>query len=88
MSIALSALGDAYIQKAQMYNINPEAFHRIAAMACGGLDSLPHNGAIITLLGITGLTHRESYKDIGMCTVVIPLVATAIAVIFASFGVV
>ena len=88
MSIALSSLGDIYMQKAQLLNLSPEAFHRIAAMACGGLDSLPHNGAVITLLGITGLTHRESYKDIGMVTVVIPLVATAVAIVFASFGVV
>ncbi len=88
MSIALSALGDVYMQKAALLNINPEAFHRIAAMACGGLDSLPHNGAVITLLGITGLTHKQSYKDIGMVTVVIPIIATAIAIVFATMGVV
>lgn len=88
MSIALGALGDIYMQKAMALGINPEAFHRIAAMACGGLDSLPHNGAVITLLGITGLTHKESYADIGMCTVVIPLVATAVAIIAATFGIV
>uniref|UniRef100_UPI00055046E3 GntP family permease n=1 Tax=Clostridiisalibacter paucivorans TaxID=408753 RepID=UPI00055046E3 len=73
MSIALGALGDIYIQKAAELGISPQAFHRIAAMACGGLDTLPHNGAVITLLGITGLTHKESYADLGMCTVVIPL---------------
>lgn len=88
MSIALGALGDIYMQKAMALGINPEAFHRIAAMACGGLDSLPHNGAVITLLGITGLTHKESYADIGMCTVVIPLVATVVAIIAATFGIV
>ena len=63
-------------------------FHRIAAIACGGLDTLPHNGAVITLLGITGMTHKQSYVDIGMCTVVIPLIATIVCIIFASFGVV
>ncbi|WP_432662499.1 GntP family permease [Wukongibacter baidiensis] len=88
MSIALGALGDIYMQKAIALGINPEAFHRIAAMACGGLDSLPHNGAVITLLGITGLTHKESYADIGMCTVVIPLIATAVAIVAATFGIV
>jgi H+/gluconate symporter-like permease len=88
MSIALGALGDIYLQKAHALGINPEAFHRIAAMACGGLDTLPHNGAVITLLGITGLTHKESYADLGMCTVVIPLLATAVAIIAATFGVV
>jgi len=88
MSIALGALGDIYMQKAIALGISPEAFHRIAAIACGGFDTLPHNGAVITLLGITGLTHKESYIDIGMCTVVIPVLATAICIILASFGIV
>jgi len=88
MSIALGALGDIYMQKAIALGISPQAFHRIAAMACGGLDTLPHNGAVITLLGITGLTHKDSYADLGMCTVVIPLIATAVAIIAATFGIV
>lgn len=87
MSIALAALGDVYMQKAAAVGINPEAFHRIAAMACGGMDTLPHNGAVITLLGICGLTHRDSYADIGMVTVLIPLAATGVAIVFALFGV-
>lgn len=74
--------------KAQALGMNPEVFHRIAAMACGGLDSLPHNGAVITLLGITGMTHKQSYIDIGLCTVVIPLIATAVSIVFATMGVV
>ena len=44
--------------------IPPEVLHRIAAMACGGMDSLPHNGAIVTMLGVVGLTHRQAYKHI------------------------
>jgi H+/gluconate symporter-like permease len=52
--------------------INPELFHRVASLACGGLDSLPHNGAVITLLAICGLSHRQSYKDIGVVTLLIP----------------
>lgn len=88
MSIALGALGETYMQKALEVGINPEAFHRIATMACGGLDTLPHNGAVITLLGICGLTHRQSYLDLGMCTVVIPLIATAVAIVLASMGIV
>lgn len=88
MSIALGALGDIYMQKALALGINPEVMHRIAAIACGGFDTLPHNGAVITLLGITGLTHRESYADIGMCTVIIPVIATIVCIIGASFGLV
>ena len=88
LSIALGSLGEIYMAKAQALGMNPQVFHRIAAMACGGLDSLPHNGAVITLLGITGMTHKKSYVDIGMCTVVIPLIATAVCIVFAVLGVV
>jgi len=88
MSIALGILGDTYMQKAQVLGISPQVMHRIAAIACGGLDSLPHNGAVITLLGITGMTHKQSYADIGMCTVVIPTIAVIVCIIFASLGVV
>ena len=88
MSIALGALGDIYMQKAAVLGISPQVLHRIATMACGGLDSLPHNGAVITLLGICGMTHRQSYADIGMCTVVIPMVSAVICIGFATLGVV
>ncbi|MGP8305907.1 GntP family permease [Vibrio sp. YIC-376] len=88
LSIALDALGQVYIQKALELGISLESLHRIAAIACGGLDSLPHNGAVITLLGICGMTHRDSYKDIFVCTLAVPVVATGVVLIFASMGVV
>ncbi len=44
--------------------------HRVASMASGGMDTLPHNGAVITLLAVTGLTHRQSYGDIFAITVI------------------
>jgi H+/gluconate symporter-like permease len=88
MSIALGALGKQYLEMGLKYGINPEALHRIATIACGGLDSLPHNGAVITLLGICGLTHKESYADIGVVSVIVPLIALVVALILASFGIV
>jgi H+/gluconate symporter-like permease len=88
MSIALGALGEQYYQMALAHGINPEALHRIASIAAGGLDSLPHNGAVITLLGICGLTHKESYADIGVVSVIIPLIALVAALIMASIGLV
>lgn len=88
MSIALGALGKTYMDMATQLGINPQALHRIASIACGGLDSLPHNGAVITLLGITGLTHKESYADIGMVSVVIPIISLILALIMASIGLV
>jgi len=64
LGIALAALGKQYLEAAQAAGISPEVLHRVASMASGGMDTLPHNGAVITLLAITGLTHRQSYKDI------------------------
>lgn len=87
MSIALEAMGPKYLEWGQHVGITPELLHRVAAMASGGFDSLPHNGAIITLLVITGMTHRESYPDIGMVTVVQPFLITFFMVtIWTLFG--
>lgn len=70
MSIALATMSDTYIEQAAQYGIPNEVLHRIASMASGGMDTLPHNGAVITLLAITGLTHRESYADIFAMTII------------------
>lgn len=70
MGIALSAMGEKYVQAAAQYNIPPEVMHRVIAMASGGMDSLPHNGAVITILAVTGLTHKQSYRDIFAVTVI------------------
>jgi H+/gluconate symporter-like permease len=68
MSIALAAMSDQFIAAAEAAKIPLEVLHRVAAMASGGMDTLPHNGAVITLLAVTGLTHREAYKDIFVIT--------------------
>ena len=80
MSIALAAMADTFIASAQAANIPLEVLHRIAAMASGGMDTLPHNGAVITLLAVTGLTHRQAYKDIFMITL------TKTAAVFVVIG--
>ncbi len=68
MAIALSIFGQHWLQATAAVGIPPEVVHRVASMASGGLDTLPHNGAIITLLAVCGLTHRESYNDIFVLT--------------------
>src|SRR3954470_15387009 len=68
MSIALAAMSDSFIKAAQEANIPLEVLHRVASMASGGMDTLPHNGAVITLLAVTGLTHKQSYGDIFFIT--------------------
>jgi H+/gluconate symporter-like permease len=70
MSIALAAMGQTYLDKALAAGISPEVLHRVAAMASGGMDTLPHNGAVITLLTVTGLTHRHSYREIFAMTLI------------------
>ncbi|AVR96153.1 GntP family permease [Pseudoduganella armeniaca] len=64
MSIALAAMADTFIAGCNAAGIPLEVLHRVVAMASGGMDTLPHNGAVITLLAVTGLTHRQSYRDI------------------------
>ena len=54
MSIALEALAESYLQLADAAGVSPELLHRVATMASGGFDTLPHNGAVITLLTICG----------------------------------
>lgn len=72
LQIFMQTMGPAYLEM----GIAPEALHRLATMASGGFDSLPHCGAVVAMLTITGLTHREAYRDIAMITVVIPVIVT------------
>ncbi|WP_352258570.1 GntP family permease [Psychrobacter sp. TB55-MNA-CIBAN-0194] len=89
LSIALSTLGEDYLRMAVNAGINPELMHRVAVMAAGGLDTLPHSGAVITLLAICGLTHKQSYLNVAMVTMAIPLVAVVTVItlgtMFGSF---
>ncbi len=89
MSIALSTLGETYLEMGQAAGVSPELLHRVTAVATGGLDALPHNGAVITLLTICGLTHREAYRDIAVVAVLIPILALVVLVtlgtLFGSF---
>ncbi|MGR8918216.1 MAG: GntP family permease [Gammaproteobacteria bacterium] len=80
MSIALATLGETYLALGTAHGIDPELLHRVAAVATGGLDTLPHNGAVITLLAICGLTHREAYFDLAMTALVVPLVALVVLI--------
>ncbi len=87
LSIALSTLGEDYLRMAVAAGIDPELMHRVAVMAAGGLDTLPHSGAVITLLAICGLTHKQSYLNVAMVTMVIPLIAVVAVIILGTmFG--
>ena len=82
MGIALAAMAETFISNAQAAGIPLEVLHRVASMASGGMDTLPHNGAVITLLAVTGLTHKQSYKDIFAITLI---KTSAVFVVIAVF---
>nr|WP_298058242.1 GntP family permease [uncultured Halomonas sp.] len=89
LSIALQTLGGEYLAMAQAAGIDPELMHRVATLASGGMDTLPHSGAVITLLTICGLTHRQSYGHLAMVTIILPLAALVsvitLGTLFGSF---
>jgi len=86
MSIALAAMAETFIANAEAAGISMEVLHRVAAMASGGMDTLPHNGAVITLLAVTGLTHRQSYKDIFVITLLNTLAVFVVIGLFYLTG--
>ena len=87
MVIALDALGSTYLQLALEHGIDPALMHRVAAIGSGALDSLPHNGAVLTLLSVSGLSHRESYLDIVMTVIVSVIIALVAVIVLGSvFG--
>jgi H+/gluconate symporter-like permease len=86
MGIALEALGSKYYELSQTTGISPEAFHRIASVASGA-SILPHNGALLTLLAVTGLKHRDTYLDVAVVGFIIPTIAVIAAIILASLGI-
>lgn len=86
LSIALAAMADTFMANAQAAGIPLEVMHRVASMASGGMDTLPHNGAVITLLAVTGLSHRQSYKDIFAVTVIKTMAVFVVIGIFYATG--
>jgi H+/gluconate symporter-like permease len=87
MTIALDALGGTYMRLAAAHGIDPALLHRIAVISAGTLDSLPQNGAVVTLLAVCGSTHRESYFDIVMAAIVGPVIALAgVIALGSAFG--
>lgn len=88
MGIALSAMSEKYIAAAEQYNIPFEVMHRIISMASGGMDTLPHNGAVITLLAVTGLTHKQSYRDIFAITIIKTIAVFVVIGVYSLTGIV
>ncbi|MDD5199140.1 MAG: GntP family permease [Terrimicrobiaceae bacterium] len=88
LSIALGGMPGQFIATAHAAGISPEVLHRVASMASGGMDTLPHNGAVITLLAVTGLTHRQSYGDIFAITCIKTLAVFVVIAFYYATGIV
>jgi H+/gluconate symporter-like permease len=84
LTIALDALASTYMTRAAEIGLDPALLHRVAVIGSGTLDTLPHNGAVVTLLAICGSTHRDSYRDIVMVGIVGALVALAAVIALGS----
>jgi H+/gluconate symporter-like permease len=82
LQIFMKTLAPEYLEM----GIDPEVLHRVATVASGGVDSLPHCGAVVAMLTITQLTHRQAYKDVGIITVVIPVFATLVIIAMAALS--
>jgi H+/gluconate symporter-like permease len=88
LSIALAAMADRFIATANAFGIPLEVMSRVASMASGGMDTLPHNGAVITLLAVTGLTHRQAYKDIFAITCIKTMAVFFVIAVYYATGIV
>jgi H+/gluconate symporter-like permease len=84
LTIALDALGPTYMKLAAEIGMNPDVMHRVAVIGAGTLDSLPHNGAVVTLLSVCGVTHKEGYLDIVMAAIVGALLALIVVIVLGS----
>lgn len=85
LTIALGALGDTYREIAISHGIDPGLMHRVAVIGAGTLDTLPHNGAVVTLLAVCGATHKTSYLDIVVAGMIGPLIALGAVILLGSF---
>ncbi|WP_144096204.1 GntP family permease [Croceicoccus sediminis] len=75
-TIALPLIAPHYLE----VGANPEELHRVVAIASGALDSLPHNGYVVTTIrAVCGETHQAAYKAVAVTTVIVPLIGLVLA---------
>ena len=86
LTIALDALGATYLERAAQIGMDPALLHRVAVIGSGTLDSLPHNGAVVTLLSVCGCTHGSSYKDVFMVAILGAIIALVVVILLGSLA--
>ncbi|WP_243385990.1 GntP family permease [Bacillus kexueae] len=83
-AIALPLIAPHYIEM----GVNTEALHRVVSISSGALDSLPHNGYVVTTVrAICGETHQDAYNAVGAVTVIVPLIGVILAILLFSVGI-
>jgi H+/gluconate symporter-like permease len=82
LQIFMASLAPRYLEM----GIEPELLHRISTLASGGLDSLPHCGAVVVMLTIMSLSYRKAYRDIAMVTIVVPVIAGLLVLAMAALA--
>ena len=76
-AIALPEIAPTYLER----GVDAEQLHRVVAISSGALDSLPHNGYVVTTIrAICGETHQNAYGPVAIVTVVVPLLGTLLAI--------
>lgn len=89
LAIALDALGQHYVAIAQSQGMSLEVFHRISTLSCGGLNTMPHDGAVVTYLDYCGISHKNGYFDMLITSGLIPILVSIIAAfVYVIFGIV
>jgi len=84
LTIALDVLAATYLDLASQLGIDPGLMHRVAVIGSGTLDTLPHNGAVVSLLALCGTSHRDSYFDIIMVGIAGPILALVVVIALGS----
>ncbi len=80
-SIALPLLAPLYLGQ----GVNPEALHRVVAISSGALDSLPHNGYVVTTIrSICRESYSAAYPGVAAMTVIMPAIGAVLAVVLFS----
>ncbi len=71
LTIALELFGETFMS----WGYTPEIIHRVASIACGGLDTLPWNGTVVMLFALSGVSYKKGYKHVAVETVILPLLS-------------
>ncbi len=80
LGITMNSMAPQYLA----LGLSPEILHRVGTLSAIGLDSLPHNGAVVVLLTLCGMTHKDSYKQIFVTTVVFTLIVAIVSIILGT----